>query len=93
VNQDPLSAGNSALNISAATVVKVGSGKVMKVSMNTAGAGAQINDCATTGAAAASNLIAVLPNAVGVTTLDWPFTTGLCVNPGAGVVSVSWSNV
>lgn len=93
MNQDPITAGNSTLNISAATQIKVGTGKVIKVSVNVAGAVGTINDCATTGAAAAANQIGVIPAVVGVYTFDWPFFTGLVIAPGAAqVVSVSWSN-
>lgn len=83
----------AALNISAATVIKVGPGRVARVSVVTAGSAAgAVNDCAETGAAAAGNKVASIPNTVGVIELDWPMVNGLCITPGTGqVLAVSFS--
>lgn len=77
----------SKLNITAATVVKVGAGRVFSVSVIVAGSGpGTVNDAATTGAAAASNEIAPLSDAAaGNQNLNgWPFTAGLVIVPGTG---------
>ena len=90
----PQQTGNGALsllNVSAATVVKAGSGRVARVSVSVAGAAGTVNDSLTTGAVAASNQIAVIPAAIGIYLIDWPFISGLVVAPGAAqVVAVSY---
>lgn len=81
----------SALNVAASTVVKAGAGRLMKVSVNVAGAVGTVNDCLTTGAAAAANQIGVIPAVVGVYTFDWPCLVGIVYVPGAAqVVSISY---
>lgn len=81
----------SSLNITAATVVKATPGRLVRISVTTAGAAGSVNDCATTGAAAAANLIGVIPATVGVLTFEWPCATGIVITPGAAqVVSVSY---
>lgn len=81
------------LNVSAATVIKLGIGRIVKVSVVTAGSAAgTVNDAATTGAAAAANQIATIPNAVGVVSLDFPVNSGIVVVPGTGqVLAVCWA--
>ena len=83
---------SSTYNLSASTVVKATPGRAIRVSVITAGSTAgTLNDCTTTGAAAASNQIASIPNAVGVIYLDWPTTAGLVYVPGTGqVVAINW---
>ena len=73
-----------------AFIAKTGTGRICKLFVNTAGAGASLNDCATTGAAAASNLIVNIPNAVGSYDVQMPFFQGLCVTPGSAVFSLSF---
>jgi hypothetical protein len=87
------SANNTTLNITAATVVKATPGLVFRVSVQVAGTGTgTVNDCATTGAAAAANQIYVIPETVGVVAIDWPCLTGIVVTPGTGqTVAISWS--
>lgn len=84
----------TALNkVAGASVVQAGVGRVAKVYVNTAPSGGttQINDCATTGAAAAANLVCVIPNTVGIYDVDVPIGVGLCLTVGtAGVVSISY---
>jgi hypothetical protein len=81
----------SKLNITAATVVKVGSGRLATFTVTTAGAAGTISDTTTTGAVAAANLIAVTPATVGVYKIDWPVLNGIVVTPGVGqIVSVSY---
>jgi hypothetical protein len=84
----------SALNIAAATVVKAAPGRIARVSVSTAGSGAgSVHDCATVGAIAAGNLVASIPDVVGVYEIDFPCAAGIVVSPGAGgqVVSVSFT--
>jgi len=81
-------------NITTATVVKATPGTILKVSVIVAGAAGTLNNCITTGAAAASNQVAVLPATVG--TIDfgsagWPCSAGITVVPGAGqTIAISW---
>jgi hypothetical protein len=83
---------SSANNIAAATVVKAGRGRIARVSVTTGGAAGAIHDAATTGAVAAGNLIAVIPDVVGVYEIDFPCLNGIVVSPGAAqVVSVSYT--
>lgn len=78
---------NASYNLSAAAVVKGTPGRAVRVSVLVAGTTAgSVNDCATTGAAAVSNQVAVIPNVVGVVLLDWPHQTGIVVVPGTGQV-------
>ncbi len=83
---------NTTLNITAATAVKATSGRVTRACVTVAGSTAgTINDCATTGAAAAANAVAAIPNTVGVYYIDWPFATGIVVVPGTGMtVAINW---
>lgn len=80
----------SRFNISVATVVKATPGTVLRFNVVTAGTTAgTINDCATTGAAAAANAIATIPEVVGPVALEWPCAVGIVVTPGTGqVVSI-----
>ncbi len=84
----------TALNKTAGnSIVQAGVGRVAKVYVNTAPSGGttQINDCATTGAIAAANLVCVIPNTVGIYDVDVPISTGLALTVGTGgVVSISY---
>ena len=79
-------------NLTAATLVKAGAGRIIKFAVIVAGSAAgTINDSATTGGAAAANEIAVIPNTVGIYSLEWPTVNGLVVVPGTGqTVAVSY---
>ena len=83
---------SSALNITAATVVKAAKGRLVRINVVVAGSAAgTANDCATTGAVAAANEICAIPNTVGQITLYWPCNTGICITPGTGMtVAVSY---
>jgi len=83
---------STALNITASTLVKAGQGRVAKAMINTAGSTAGgIYDSATVGGVSASNLVAVLPNTVGMYTVDFPIKNGLVIVTGTGqVLSVSY---
>lgn len=81
-----------AFNLSVATVIKVGSGRVVRASVITPGATGALHDCATTGAASAANQLAVVPvPAVGapsaVFDINLPFLVGLVYVPGAAQVA------
>lgn len=87
----------SKLNITAATVVKATSGRLVRIVIGTAPTAGTLsaNDCSTTGAVASANQI--LSVAFGSVVagssivLDWPCATGIVVNPGTGgVISVSF---
>lgn len=76
---------SSRLNITVPTVVKATPGKVITANVVVAGSTVgTINDCATTGAAAAANEIAALPDTVGPIHLDFPCLVGIVVVPGTG---------
>lgn len=83
----------SALNKSADAVIKATAGRVVRVNVVTAGSAAgAIHDCATTGAAAASNKVATIPNTVGSYEIDFPCSTGIVYKVGTGqVVSISYT--
>lgn len=88
-----LNAQSSALNLTGATRVKATPGRLFKVSVIVAGsAPGTINDCATTGAAAASNQVGTIPNTVGTYEFEWPFAVAIVIIPGtAQTVAVSYT--
>ncbi|WP_244136426.1 hypothetical protein [Burkholderia sp. BCC0405] len=82
-------------NITSITAVKTSPGRVVKVVVNVASSTAvKVYDVATTGGAAAANLIYAGPTTSVVGTiipLDWPCATGIVVDPGTGgTVSVNY---
>lgn len=79
------------------TVVKAAPGMVVRMNVLTAGtAPGSIFDTATTASTAAAtastaNLVAIIPNTVGTTILEFPCLVGIMVYPGAGQqVSISY---
>jgi hypothetical protein len=81
------------LNITTATALKAQPGTVFSFAVLVAGAAGTINDCATTGAAAAANAICAMPATVtqGFVPVNVKTTLGIVVTPGAAqVVAVSW---
>ena len=81
----------SALNITAATVIKPVSGMLVAFSVVVAGVAGTINDTTTTGGAAASNVMATTPAVVGAYYFPMQFKNGLVVTPGAGqTIAVSY---
>lgn len=77
-------------NISTATLVQTGPGRVASVVVTTAGSAGAIYD--TNSTASTANLIYVIPNVVGVVFLNMPVNNGIVVAPGASqVVTVSYS--
>lgn len=81
---------NSA-NITTPTVVKPAAGRVATVSVNVAGsATGMIYDSATL--ADTSKPLAVIPNSIGIVSVNLPTSFGLLVVPGAGqVLTVGYS--
>ena len=82
----------SQYDISITTLLKSASGVLYRISVTTAGTttGA-IYDTNATGSIDASNLVAVIPEAVGVYEFIWPCQTGIVVVPGTSqVLSVSY---
>ena len=81
-------------NITAATAIKGSAGRLVRIVVTSTITGnLTANDAATTGAAAAANLIfsAATPAAGTVYVLDWPCANGIVVTPGsAGSVAVSY---
>lgn len=79
----------TALNITAAAVVKAAPGRISKVSVIAGGTAAGgVYDCLTTAAAATSNQIATIPvlttAQVSMLAIDFTALTGITVLPGTG---------
>lgn len=85
------------LNISTNTLVKGSQGRIGTVNVTTAGSttGAVYDSASVasiTTATAASKLVAVIPQAIGSYSFNFPCLTGVVVEPGTGqVVSVSYN--
>ena len=90
---DYVAEGQQAANgISASTVIKVGSGRLARVNVTTAGAAGAVYDAGAIGSVGASNLIGVVPATVGIYFFDWPVINGIVYVPGAAqVASISFS--
>jgi len=84
---------SSVLNVSANTLVKATKGRIVKVNVNVAGStNGAIYDSASIAGAATANLVAIIPEAVGVYTFDFPCKNGIVVETGTSqVVSVSYN--
>jgi len=94
------SGGNSsALNLTAAQVIKAGPGRLCKITvLGVVGTGGNLtfNDCATTGAATTANQIYFGAGALAVgtvVTLDWPCLNGIVCSavPTGGTVQINVS--
>ncbi|WP_342704274.1 hypothetical protein OHZ10_08135 [Burkholderia arboris] len=88
----------SALDVSAATVVKNSPGTLVRITVLAVATGGTFGayDATTTGAAATANAIVQYASgypAVGsVITLEWPCANGIVINPGTGgAVSVAYA--
>ena len=84
--QPVFSGDKNAYNVAASTVIKALPGRLVTVSVITAGAAGTVNDCVTVAAAAIGNQIGVVPAAVGIYTFDWPCTSGIVYIVGAAQV-------
>lgn len=84
---------NTVTNITAATVVKAVAGRVARISVIVAGSAVgSVNNAITTGAAATSNQIFVIPDTVGSYIIDMWCTAGIVVVPGTGqTLAVSYT--
>ena len=78
-------------NISSATLIQQGPGRIASISVTTAGSSAgAIYDASLS--SSTSNLIWSIPNTVGITVVNFPLRFGLVVVPGTGqTVTVSYS--
>lgn len=71
--------------VTASTLVIAGTGKILSFCVTVAGsANGTINNSATTGGAAAANVLAATPNTIGVTLCNLMFTDGIVIVPGTG---------
>lgn len=84
---DVSSGGQSSNGLSGDTLIKSGVGRLVRVSVTTAGAAGAVHDAGAVAGAGAGNLIAVVPAAVGVYYLDWPVLNGIVYKPGAAQVA------
>lgn len=83
----------SKLNVTTASVVKTGAGRVVRV-LSISATSFTLNDCLTTSAAAASNEVYTSGTiaAGAIITLDFPLTTGLVVSAIAGgAIAISYT--
>lgn len=96
IQNGAVSVGNgtrSFLNIAANTVVKSIAGRVCTVNVTVAGsaAGAVYDKASTTGLGI-TNLVALIPEAVGTYKIDFPCATGIVIQPPTGgKVTVSFN--
>ena len=75
----------SYFNMTAATLVKTGTGRVARINVLIAGSGTgSVFDAATIGTAATANQIAVIPATVGTYDIDFPVSNGIVLAPGTG---------
>ena len=84
---DSTSGNQSSNGLSADTLIKLGVGRLVRVSVTTAGAAGAVHDAGVIADATAGNLIAVVPATVGVYYLDWPVLNGIVYKPGAAQVA------
>jgi hypothetical protein len=81
----------SALNLSAAAVIKTGPGRLVRIVSSTATA-ITVNDAATTGAATTATIIFTGTITAGsVILLDFPVSAGLVVSAITGVAAISYT--
>jgi hypothetical protein len=82
---------NMQSNITSATLVKTGQGRIARISVVVAGSAVgRIYDA--NASAATTNTMFVIPNTVGVTQINMPVNNGIVVAPGTGqTVSISYS--
>lgn len=93
LNVNTVSGLSTALNITAATVIKAAPGRSVRVSVLVAGSTTgTVNDCLTTGAAATSNAVFIIPTAIGMSTIEFTHSSGIVVVPGTGhTLAVSYT--
>ena len=83
----------SALNLTASTLVKATPGRAVRVSVIVAGTTAgSVNDSTTVAGILTANNVFVIPNTVGSYLIDWPMMAGIVVVPGLGqTVALSYA--
>jgi hypothetical protein len=89
---DRIPGAQTALNLTAATVIQASPGRLALISVIVAGSavGAAYDAVSTSGNTAADQ-VAVIPNTVGVYVIDWPCLAGIVVAPGTGqTISVAY---
>jgi hypothetical protein len=81
----------TSLNVTSTAVIKSGSGRIVKLIVNTLGSGSPaVYDGASTSGNTAANLIYSITT-TGVIDLDFPVASGIVIAPGtSGVISVSY---
>ncbi len=84
---------SAANNLTADALVKSTAGRLVTVSVLTAGtAPGAVHDSESIANAAAGNKIATIPNTVGIYEIDWPCLNGIVYKVGTGqVVSIKFS--
>lgn len=83
---------SSRISIDENTVVFTGAGRIGSVSVTTAIAGGTIHDSESVAEADGTNVIYSIPNAEGISIVNFPIVNGLVVKPASGsVVSISYS--
>jgi hypothetical protein len=85
--------GNSSFTgVTSDALVYIGSGRLVTLSVVTAGTGGTINDSETVANASSSNAICAIPTVAGTYSINFPFSDGLVIKPtGTSVISVSYS--
>lgn len=82
----------TALEISAPTLIHVGTAWVARLSVLVAGAAGEIYDANTISSAIVGQRLCLIPATVGIHEIFMPVTRGIVVKPGAGqIVSVSFT--
>lgn len=84
----------TSVSVSATTLVFTGSGRIVNMSVITAGSAAGlVHNASSVGGITTANALCVIPTTVGVHVCNQVFTNGLVIDPGAGqVVNVTYSN-
>jgi hypothetical protein len=82
---DQIPGAQTRLNVTTATVLKDGPGRLVRLSVVVAGsAPGAAYDSASTSGNDTTNQVAVIPNVIGAYEIDWPCLTGVVVEPGSG---------
>lgn len=82
----------SSVGLDANELIFSGSGRLVNVSVITAAAGGTIHDAATVVDATTNNAIFVIPNATGITSVNFPVANGLVIKPAStSVISISYT--
>ena len=90
---------SSSFGLSGDTLVLTGAGRLVTVSViaaasPSASTAGKIYDSSSVGGATDANAIYAIPNAIGATTVNFPFFSGLVIKPTANsIISISYSGV